>query len=131
MKRYTVYENSMVPSQWTYVVEAENEDDAVEQVKGGMVEPLNYETFYDPYLEVEYDYEVEPMEETKDVIFQKMNAQIISGDLDPIPMPDGETIKSAFQYAKESVTYPADELGDVYEDLLAEKMYEWFTQKKY
>ena len=71
MKRYTVYENSMVPSQWTYVVEAENEDDAIEQVREGMVEPLNYETFYSPYLEVEYDYEVEPMEETKDVYSKK------------------------------------------------------------
>lgn len=129
MKRYTVYENSMVPSQWKYVVEAENEDDAIEQVRMGMVEPLNYETFYDPFLEVKYDYEVEPIEDAMDAVFQKMNDQISQGDLDSIPTPDGEAIESAFQYAKESVTYPADELGEVYEDLLVEKMYEWFTQK--
>ncbi len=60
MKKFTIIEQVPALVEYTYEVEAENEDDAVELVSSGMVESVEYivETIYDNSVRLDFTRQV-------------------------------------------------------------------------
>jgi len=60
MKKFIVVEQVPALVEYTYEVEAENEDDAVELVSSGMVESVEYtvETIYDNSVRLDFTRQV-------------------------------------------------------------------------
>jgi len=60
MKKYTIIEQIPALVEYTYEVEAENEDDALELVSSGMVESVEYtvETIYDNSVRLDFTRQV-------------------------------------------------------------------------
>jgi len=60
MKKYTIIEQVPALVEYTYEVEAESEDEAVELVSSGMVESVEYtvETIYDSSVRLDFTRQV-------------------------------------------------------------------------
>jgi hypothetical protein len=57
MKKFTIIEQIPALVEYTYEVEAENEDDALELVSSGMIEPVEYtvDTIYDDDIRLQFE----------------------------------------------------------------------------
>jgi hypothetical protein len=60
MKKYTIIEQIPAIAEYTYEVEAENEDDALELVSSGIIDSVEYtiETIYDNSVRLDFTRQV-------------------------------------------------------------------------